>query len=331
LEANLALPGVHTSPEDGETDVRVHLKDGAGFPSFAGVDAKQQEVYVSENSDARGRPIVRVLSFDGGEYFGFFYYDDARFIVDRAGREIWADWPDTSYTLEDAATYLMGPVIGFVLRLRGVLPLHASAVALGDCAIAIAAGPGAGKSTTAAGFARLGHAVLSDDLAALRERGDDFLVQPGYPRVNVWPDSARNLFGAEDSLAPISPTWDKRYLPLDQNGLRFEQRALPLRAIYLLDDRDAALKSPQITEVEGMPALLNLIANTYVNYLIDPQMRQREFSTLGRLLARTPVRNVRPPADPARLRNLCEAIRDDAAGVIQSRKAAQRMSRGGTR
>lgn len=231
--------------------------------------------------------------------------------MDRAGREIWADWPG-DYTLEDAATYLIGPVIGFALRLRGALPLHASAIAVGNHAIAVMGAAGAGKSTTAAGLATLGHAVLADDLAALREVDGTFQVQSGYPRVNVWPDSATALFGSKESLSHISPSWDKRFVALDQPGMRFERRPLPLGAIYILGDRDPQLFAPAVERLEGSSALMKLIANTYVNYLLDSEMRQHEFSTLSRLLTKIPVRLVRPPANPACLRALCEVIAADA-------------------
>jgi len=267
-------------------------------------------IYVSQTKDKKGQPDLLVAKINNGGHFDFSYSDGAHFVVNREGREIWADWPD-HYTLEDATTYLLGPVIGFVLRLRGVVPLHASAVALEERAVAILGAPGAGKSTTAAGFAGLGHAVLADDLAALREVDSGFLVQSGYPRVNVWPDSALALFGSERSLPNISSTWDKRFVALDQHGMRFERRELPLAAIYILGAREEELSAPVINEMEGSSALINLAANTYVNYLLDSEMREHEFNVLTRLLSSVPVRFVRPPADPSRLRGMCEAIEID--------------------
>lgn len=148
---------------------------------------------------------LRVGVLADGAYFDFFYNDGPRFLVEREGREIWADWPE-NYSLEDAATYLLGPVLGFVLRLRGITCLHASAVAVGDQAIALVGTPGAGKSTTAAAFACLGYGVLSDDVVALADEGDRFIVQPGYPRVNLWPNSVCALFDSADSLPRITPT-----------------------------------------------------------------------------------------------------------------------------
>jgi hypothetical protein len=58
---------------------------------------------------------------------------------------------------------------------------------------------------------------------------------------------------------------------------------------------------------------MTLVANTYVNYLLDRDMRSSEFDTLSRIVARIPIRLVRPTADPSALTGLCEAILADAA------------------
>jgi len=253
----------------------------------------------------------------GGDYWGLFYGDGARFAIERFGREVWADWPD-GYTLEDACTYLVGPVMGFVLRLRGTVCLHASAVAVGDRAIALTGLAGAGKSTTAAAFGCAGFPVLSEDIVALADNGAQFLVQPGYPRVNLWADSARTLFGSEDALPRITPTWDKRYMPLDQNGRCFASKPLPLGAIYILDRRDVALTSPAIEEASGEEAFMALVANTYVNYLLDQDMRRTEFDVLSRVVSDIPIRRVRAPAEPSSIFCLCEAIAGDAKQAIES-------------
>jgi hypothetical protein len=316
LEANIQIPGLLPQLKPEEADVRIHLKNPEGFPTLIYSDVPEF-VYVSPNIDEAGRPVVRVAKFGAGVYFVFQYSDGPRFVVDGKGQEIWADWPDQNYTVEDATTYLIGPVIGFVLRLRGALLLHASAVTLGDRAIALMGGPGVGKSTTAAEFARLGHAVLSDDLAALRESGDRFLVQPGYPRVNLWPDSVQSVLGAENSLPCICPSWDKRFIALGRDGMRFERTALPLSAIYILGKRETELTAPVIKEMEGSAALVDLVKNTYVNYLLDSEMRRNEFSALSRLLAKIPVRSVKPSADPTLLPVMCNAISADAKKLVR--------------
>ena len=313
ITANRSVPGLRVIEKSVVDDVEIHLNDGAEFPALS----THEFLYTSENMGESGLPALRVGRLFGGA-FGLFYSDGARFAVDPHGREIVADWPP-GYCFEDAATYLSGPVLAFVLRLRGLVCLHASAVAIGDRAIALVGSAGAGKSTTAAAFAKSGHAVLSDDVVALTEQGDCFRVQPGYPRVNLWADSVRALFGSEDALPKITPTWDKRYLALDQDGFRFESRALPLGVIYVLRSLETGGSTCGLGPISLPSALIALVANTYVNYLLNRDMRSMEFHGLGRLVNSVPVRFVDLPDGAPRLGELSEAIVADAKEVLASR------------
>jgi hypothetical protein len=54
--------------------------------------------------------------------------------------------------------------------------------------------------------------------------------------------------------------------------------------------------------------LIELVANTYTNYLLDQEMRAREFDVLGRLIKNVPLRKLKPHSDPARLPDLCQFI-----------------------
>ncbi len=307
VTANFALPGLSIAKDDvSRGEVNIHLKEA---PAFA--TNHVEFFHSSQGVDSHEQPVLRVGVLQGGEYFGLFYSDGVRFTVERRGSEVWAEWPE-NYSLEDACTYLLGPVMGFVLRLRGVVCLHASAVAIGDQAIALVGLPGAGKSTTAAAFGRCGFPVLADDVVALVDRGEHFLVQPAYPRVNLWPDSVRELFGSEDALPRITPTWDKRYLSLGQNTYPFGHNPLPLGAIYILSGREVSRTAPVIEQLAGSEAFMALVANTYVNYLLDRDMRSREFDALSRMLTAVPVRRVRPTADSWAIFALCETIAADA-------------------
>ena len=313
--SSLTLPGLrlHLQSNSETFDVRISLKDGWPFPTA--IPAFRKNLRGGSENSEEELPDLRAGLLFSGEHFGFFYSDGARFAVERRAREVWADWPE-NYTLEDACTYLVGPVMGFVLRLRGTVCLHASAVAVGDRAIALVGPAGSGKSTTAAAFACCGFPVLSDDIVALTLEGGQWLVQPGYPRVNLWPDSVRRLFGSEEALPHITPTWDKRYLPLGQDSYRFASSPLPLGAVYILDSRDSALTTPVVQALSAKEGLITLVANTYANYLLDEDMRHTEFDVLSRVVSSIPVRCVQPPEEASSIPDLCGAIAEDARRVM---------------
>ena len=105
-------------------------------------------------------------------------------------------------------------------------------------------------------------------------------------------------------------------MQLGQGGHHFASRPLPLGAIYILESRDEALKSPIVEQVSGEEAFMALVANTYVNYLLDRDMRRTEFEVLSRVVAETRICRVRPQADPSSIFDLCEAIATDARRVM---------------
>jgi hypothetical protein len=53
---------------------------------------------------------------------------------------------------------------------------------------------------------------------------------------------------------------------------------------------------------------MGLVGNTYTTYLLDKEMRAREFGVLARLSRVVPVRRAIPAVDFARIGELCDAI-----------------------
>jgi hypothetical protein len=275
--------------------------------------------------DEHGNPVLRAGLLAGTKYLALVYSDGTHFALERRGNEVFADWPEP-LTLEDAAPYLVGPVLGVVLRLRGIFPLHASAVSIGDQAVALVGPAGAGKSTTAAAFARCGYRVISDDVVALRQGGSGFSIPPGYPRVNLWIESVRAMFGSSDSLPLISPAWDKHFMPLDP-PTEFETRSLPLGGIYVLQKRALGITGPIVEQLTGIEALVALLGNTYMNYLPDLDGRCREFELLGRVVTQVPIRRIQAVADLSMLPKLCTTIAADIESVLNVRPFASAPSR----
>jgi hypothetical protein len=315
LSANVAIPGLPVLTNLGGTaDIQIRLNDGVS-PISAAI-SPSEIFYVSRFKDANGEPVLQAAAVAGGSYVALLYSDGTRFALERTGDKVFGKWPDP-LTLEDSSPYLVGPVLGVVLRLRSIFPLHASAVAIENHAIALMGPAGAGKSTTAGAFARCGHRVISDDVVALRQEGSHFVIPPGYPRVNLWTESVQALFGADANLPLISPSWDKHFMPLDQET-QFETRPLPLGAIYFLQERKAELAAPVVESMTGAEAFLAVLGNTYMNHLPDPKLRCREFEVLGRVLAQVPVRRVRTPANSSMLFDLCETIASDARALLPS-------------
>jgi hypothetical protein len=316
LRSNLSIPGLipvppehYVSPESSnDALLAVHLN---AFPqTAAAIQSGPEELsYASPYKDELGNPVLTIWKVADARYLRLAYFDGTQFWLDREGREVWATWPG-NLTLEDTATYLLGPVLGILLRLRGVTCLHASAVAFGEKAVAFVGSEGAGKSTTAAALAQRGHAILSDDVVALAERNGSFLVHPAYPYLSLWPPSVESLYGSAEALPRFSANYEKRCLSLPKQELRFEERALPLAAIYILGDRRGD-PAPLIEELTPQKAFLSLVANTFATNTLDSGMRAKEFEILARLAPRVPIRALYPHQDAGRLVDLCDLLGDE--------------------
>jgi hypothetical protein len=265
-----------------------------------------------------------LTSYGAEEFFELSYGNVARFLVDSAAERIWGTWLPP-LTIEDATIYLLGPVMGFVLRRRGVLALHASAVCIEGQAIALCGESQTGKSTTAAALGLRGIPVLCEDITPLVAQDGKFYVEPGYPRVCLWPDAAEKLLGARHTLPRLTPSWEKLFLPLDGRNAKFEAKRRSVGAVYLFAPRVTERDAPQIELLSAREAILELVQNTYMNWLLDREQRAAEFDALGKLVAQVPVRRIVPHVDPGRIGALCELIVADAERLSANYDSAARV------
>lgn len=300
IEADAPIDGALAADTSHEPDLRVfmHSMPSSVDPLFA-----TPPVFDDENV---------TIFLDGGAY-GFRYADGTRFVIDRAASTIWSSAPPSA-TLADTATYLLGPILAFVLRRRGTLSLHASAVVIGGHAVAIAAAPGGGKSTTAAAFADRGLAVVTDDVLPIVWLGGEPYAEPGYPRLRLWPETAAARYGADDALPLLSPGWTKRYLDVRAS---FPRQPLPLGAIVVLRERIAG--APRIARLEGHEAAMQLVANSSMTLYLDSAMRVEELDRVTALVECVPLFAAWASDDLARIGELCDAIAAAvASGALSS-------------
>jgi hypothetical protein len=141
--------------------------------------------------------------------------------------------------------FLLGTVLTVLCFQRGLVPLHASAVDIGDRALLISGVSGAGKSTLAAAFAAQGYRLLGDDLCALQlDEGQPLRILSAFPRVKLRADSARQLRVSADDLDRGREGLEKFNLALPET--RFQPHALPpAQIVFLKTAADGALAEPR--------------------------------------------------------------------------------------
>jgi hypothetical protein len=286
VEADAPIDGALAADFD-SPDVRIRLQ---AMPPFAPALFASPPVFDDANVEV----------FRSDDAYGFRYADGTEFVIDDS--IIWSAWPPTS-TPQDTATYLLGPILAFVLRRRGTLSLHASAVVIDGRAVAVAAPPGGGKSTTAAAFADRGVPVITDDVLPIVWRGGVPHAVPGYPRVRLWPEAVGARYGAAEALPLLTPTWTKRYLDVSAN---FPRAPVPLGAIVVLRGRVAG--GPRVAPLAGHEAAMQLVANSSMALYLEPEMRVAELDGVSALVAGVPLFAAWGGDDIARVGELCAAI-----------------------
>ena len=305
VEIAAPVAGLVVARDARTPDIRLHLAPERF--ATAALALGDDTLLLADNEAATPLPVA-----DGS--YVFRYSDGMTFIMSPTGADISVRWVAPS-TLADVMTYFLNPVMGFALRLRGLLCLHASAVVFGQSVIAFCGGPGAGKSTIAALFAKSGIAVMTDDILPIYEQNSAFIVPAGYSFLKLWPDSSEMLFGRANAFPALTPTWPKQFVDLLGGQLAFATTPGPLGIIYLLKDREEDASAPHVQAISARDAMVGLIANSYPGAMLAPSMRAAEIGSISRVIAKVPVRALTAHVDPARMPALRDAIVADLVGT----------------
>jgi len=163
---------------------------------------------------------------------------------------------DTSYPLEapDWRVRLLGPALGLLCYLRGIVPLHACSLRIGTRTIAIAGQSCTGKSTLAAALMRRNHVLVTDDICAIALHDGRPTVLPSFPAVKLPTDSLNTLDINPNGLVHVWLDVDKFLLPGSDS---FDPKPLPLNTIYLIEDASEGYQ-PAIIPISGADAFERL-------------------------------------------------------------------------
>ena len=249
---------------------------------------------------------------------------DLNFILD-AGQKNLRIFHQPGELKSDLESYFVGPVLSFILRLRGVLCLHSSVVGIDGRAIAFAGHATAGKSTLAAGMADAGAEILSDDIAVLLEKNGQFYVQPGYSKVRLRPVAADFLTDNPENLPMVYSHRQSRYISLEEER-KFHSSELPLAAVYILGEISDEYKTPFIKPLEIKERLINLVKNTSGSYVVRGQSRAAELRTLTRIAGRIPIRKLFYAHAIETLPQQCEVIIEDFRKLTALSKTASSLN-----
>ena len=186
--------------------------------------------------------------------------------------------------LDHAIPRLLSLTPGFVV-------FHASAVQVGDSVLAVLGQSGQGKSTLATSFAAEGYPLLTDDCLVVRwdEGAGQWLAQPSYHSVRLWPDSVGALGIPKSELREFAGYSTKKRTGREVD-FRFAAAGAPLAACFVLPsgDQPKAVPPAHIGQPELWPLSVNdaFVALAGAVFRIDPEdaaVNRREFEVLTSL------------------------------------------------
>ncbi len=184
----------------------------------------------------------------------------------RGGTEIAID-PHIGSSERNIRLYLLGSAMGILCHQRGLMPLHANAIAINGSAVAFAGRKGVGKSTLAAHFQARGFKVLCDDVCVVGfDKSGGPVAWPGLPRLKLWRDAAQAFGHNSNALERVADGIEKYLVPLSAPAV---QTPFPLARIYILGD--LAPGSPAaISRLTGTAAPQAILLNIYRPEFLAP-------------------------------------------------------------
>src|SRR5947209_2991393 len=243
-----------------------------------------------------------------GVHFG--WQGIARFRI-REGQEITIA-PDPGVEEGLVRALLLGPALAVVLHQRGFLILHGSAIVLHEKVVAFLGQEGAGKSTIAATMHERGHALMADDVVAIRTNVAVPLVFPAYPQLNLSPDVVASLGHDLATLPRLHSRVEKRALRAIPG---FPQNPLPLDLLYVLGKGSRS----EVETLRPQEAFVELLRHSYGTRLFQGRAAPEHFRQCARLVRAVSVRRLRVRQTLAELSSLAQLVEEDAAQTSANR------------
>jgi len=202
--------------------------------------------------------------------------------------------------------FLLSWGMNLIFHQRGILALHASAVAFGGRIVAFAGDTGAGKSTIAAHCVQAGGKLVADDMVRVSLTSDGVHVFAGAPHLRLWREALDGLDRSSKERAAIFLLEDKFWVPTV--GLNTDEQ-LPLARIYLLE-KDEHVADFICERVTGAAALTSLIFNSHgwMNSVDTANRRAAHFQDCVRLANSVEIVRIRRQIDQAQLPRIAAHI-----------------------
>jgi hypothetical protein len=272
-------------------------------------------------------PAGRILAELRDDGFGYWVAEDPRdpqlwtlryagiceVALDRGRRQI-AVHPAPEAEPELIPVFLEGGVLAHVLAADGLLALHASAVQVGDRALAIAGPSGAGKSTLAALLCATGARLVADDALRVDETDSGAVCFPGSRRLRLRASAAS--LGTMIEGAAVGATADGRTAVLPP---RRADAPVELHAV-LIPDPSHGTDRLRMRRLGAMEALQELLRHPRLTMWRSSDPIAQLFALTAGIAAKLPVYRATVPWGPPFPPRLAERLLAGAGLEIEQER-----------
>ena len=201
---------------------------------------------------------------------------------------------------------ILGPGMGTLLRQRGYLVLHASAVDIKGNGVAFLGDSGFGKSTLVTAMSKKGHKFITDDV--LRVKFDESnmpLALPSFPRAKLWDDIINHIKDQPNLVQKIHPEIEKYSFNIDTS---FTTKPIPLKNIYILKNND----KNEINLLKSQDALIELIKSSYAVNLFGDNGKAQNLIQCANIVNNIPIKCLKKRQRLKELNDLIRIVEKDA-------------------
>lgn len=214
----------------------------------------------------------------------------------------------TDADISGESLWLNGTVYSAIASMNGLLPIHASAVALSGAVFAFTGPAGAGKSTIVAALGRHGLPMFCDDTLVLDLSDPERIIcLPGHKRLKLRPDAFELTSATAEEK--VSQTYDKYYATPKAGTVSI---ALPIAELIFLEEGPY----PSMTRISGSERFVRMQDDHQTSWLFEAANqldRAQQFAHRARLAQQIEMARFKRPCDAARFDEGISLVADHIA------------------
>ena len=284
---------------------------------FCGINV-HSELYFPELEPIEGKKTDIIIRFDNLDKLGlssantinsFIAENEIGKILLSKGCEIVIE---PAENLEDSVlrNFILGPVLAGLLRQRGLLVFHGSAIEINNSAVAFLGKAGWGKSTLASAFHKKGYSLITDDVMAVEMETGFPMALPSFPKTKLWKDAATAMEHNVEELPKVHSNSEK-YIHCIADG--FSRTPLPLKRVYILAEGN----DHKIEPIDGGDALMELIRHSHgVDLLEIPELATSNFNQCLKLMEHVSICRLIRPRSLSQLAESIRLVEEDLAQAV---------------